>query len=148
MGTVYHNYEENTWEYAASRIIVLHEMDYETGERGDYKEMFRSGMYGTIARVAWQELRNSGIRWEAHDMVSLLAAKQHDYGHENISEFGQQGVTVRLWDKISRYENLLRRGVDPENESLVDTLKDMIGYCVLWLMLANNTFMFPLAGDK
>lgn len=148
MGEIYHNYIEGTWEYAVSRLIVHHEMDYETGNRASYKDMFRSGMYPTIARVAWQELRDSELEWDAHDMVALLAAKQHDYGHANIMEFGQQGIVVRLWDKISRYENLMRRGVDPENESLQDTLKDIIGYCILWCMLANNTFMFPLAGDR
>ena len=147
MGTVYHDYVENSWEWAVSRIIVHHELEFPMGQHAAYKDLFRKGMYTVLARAAWDDIREAGIEWEGADMITLLAGKQHDYGHGNILEFGQQGVLVRLWDKIARYDNLMRRGVDPENESLIDTLKDIIGYCVIWLMLANNTFMLPLAAD-
>jgi hypothetical protein len=148
MGTVYHDYDENTWEWAVSRIIVHHELEMHNGQRAVYKDLFRQGMYPTLARTAWAEVLDSGVEWTGPDMIALLSGKQHDYGHANIMEFGQQGVLVRLWDKIARYENLMRRGVDPENETLVDTLLDMIGYCIIYLMLKNNTFTLPLAGDR
>jgi hypothetical protein len=77
-----------------------------------------------------------------------MAGKQHDYGHGNIAKFGQMGVLVRLWDKIARYNNLVRRNADAVNESLQDTLIDMIGYVVIYQMLALGTFMFPLEADK
>lgn len=148
MGTIYNEYVPNTWEWAVSRIIVHHELDWPTGNKTPYRELYKSNMIPVIARTAWTELKDSGIDMDAHEMIGLLAGKQHDYGHANIMEHGQHGVMIRLWDKIARYDNLQRRGVDPENESLHDTLKDMVGYCIIWLMLGNNTFTLPLAGDK
>ena len=143
----YHDMQPDTWEWAAMRIIVGNELDMHTGTRTKYEQLFGSGMWIPLARTAWAELKNNDNEWTAEEMVALLASKQHDYGHENILKFGTQGVQVRLWDKIARYNNLRRRGVEPENEGLTDTLKDMIGYCVLLLMLQNNTFTLPLSGD-
>jgi len=143
----YHDMEPNTWEWAAMRIIVANELDMHTGTRTKYEQLFGSGMWIPLARTAWAELKNNDLEWTAEQMVQLLASKQHDYGHENILKFGTQGVQVRLWDKIARYNNLRRRGAEPHNEAFTDTLKDIIGYSVLLLMLQNNTFTLPLSGD-
>lgn len=143
----YHEMEPNTWEWAAMRIIVGNELDMHTGTRTKYEQLFGSGMWVPLARTAWAELKNNDLEWTPEQMVQLLASKQHDYGHENILKFGTRGVQVRLWDKIARYNNLRRRGAEPENEAFTDTLKDMIGYSVLLLMLLNNTFTLPLSGD-
>lgn len=140
-------YSQNSWEYAATRIIVQHEMDIATSGKADYPKLFDSGMFAVLARTAWQELRDNGFDWDIDSQVGLLASKQHDYGHDNILKFGTQGVLVRLWDKISRYQNLVRRGVEPENESVADTLVDMIGYSVIWFMLKNGTFTNQLQED-
>lgn len=147
MGTVYTEYEPNTWEWAVSRIIVQHELEWPTGNKTPYRDLYRSHLLPAIARTAWTELGQSGVDMDAHELIRFLAKKQHDYGHYNILEHGQHGVMVRLWDKIARYDNLQRRGVDPENESLQDTLQDMIGYCIIYMMLGNNTFTLPLAED-
>lgn len=148
MGVVYPDYVEGTWEGAVARIIVHHELEMHNGQRAPYRDLFRQGMYPAMARTAWAEIMDAEPDWDIHQQIALLAGKQHDYGHANIMEFGQQGVLVRLWDKVSRYDNLMRRGVDPENESLLDTLRDIVGYCIIWLMLSNNTFTLPLAKDK
>ena len=34
------------------------------------------------------------------DLAELIAAKQNDYGKDNILGFGEQGLVVRLWDKL------------------------------------------------
>lgn len=141
-------YEPDTWEHAVANIIVFHEMEHEFTGKAKYRDLFRSEMFVQLARVAWTELVRNGDEWDLHDQVALLASKQHDYGAGNILEFGAVGIKVRLFDKIARYENLHRRGADPANESLQDTLRDMIGYCILGQMLQNNTFILPLAADK
>ena len=143
----YQDMQPDTWEWSAMRIIIANELDMHTGTRTKYEQLFGPGMWVPLARTAWAELKNNDHDWTPEQMVQLLASKQHDYGHENILRFGTQGVQVRLWDKIARYNNLKRRGVEPENEGMIDTLKDMIGYCVLMLMLQNNTFTLPLSGD-
>jgi hypothetical protein len=105
-------------------------------------------MIVAIGQCAWAELKRLNVPWTLEDQVKLMAGKQHDYGHGNITKFGQMGVLVRLWDKIARYNNLIRRNADAVNETLQDTLIDMIGYVVIHQMLALGTFMFPLEADK
>ncbi len=91
-------------------------------------------------------------------VTTLIASKQHDYGHENIAKFGTEGLKVRLWDKVARYENLKRRHVDrtlevnpsafvPLNESIEDTLDDIVGYCIIGAMVERGTFYLSLAAD-
>lgn len=97
-----------------------------------------------IARVAWMELSDSDL--QPDDLVELLASKQHDYGSKNILKFGERGILVRLWDKISRYDNLSKR-YTAYNESVRDTLSDMIGYVVLLYMVRAGVFTLPLECD-
>ena len=80
------------------------------------------------------------------DMLDLVISKQWDYGHGNIAKFGLIGIVVRLSDKIERLKNLLSTGASPSNESLDDTKMDIVGYCILALMLIDGTFMKPLGG--
>jgi len=96
-----------------------------------------------IAYDAIGELRQQNI-WDAQAMTDLLISKQRDYGHGNINAFGTYGVLVRLSDKIERLKNLMSNVIDPTNESVVDTLQDMVGYCVIAMMLDDGTFALPL----
>ena len=93
-----------------------------------------------IAAMRYREM------WDTGFMVSTLCKKQHDYGHGNINRFGIYGVIVRLSDKIERLENL-NKIETPHNESKHDTLLDIVGYCVIALMLMDNTFNLEL-GDN
>ena len=34
----------------------------------------------------------------ALEVAKVVIAKQHDYGHDNILAFKEQGLVVRLWD--------------------------------------------------
>lgn len=97
-----------------------------------------------IAAARW--LREYG-EWSVDDLHYLLCSKQHDYGHGNILAFGIFGVVVRLSDKVARLENLLSHGEAPKNESIVDTLHDVIGYAVIARMLADEQFALEL-GDN
>lgn len=74
-----------------------------------------------------------------------VCSKQADYGHANIDRFGIEGIKVRLSDKICRINNLAAR--DPQNESLFDSWLDIVGYCVIGLMVTEGTFGLPLAAD-
>lgn len=94
--------------------------------------------------------------WDSAEMSRLLAAKQHDYGHKNIDRFGLQGIVVRLNDKYERLANLeftrqfLKEGntVAPKvDETIFDTLQDIVGYCIIGLMVLDDTFKLEL-GDN
>jgi len=68
----------------------------------------------------------------------IFLAKQHDYGSENIAQFGEVGVLVRLNDKMERLKNLVTNNNTPKNESLQDTLYDIINYAIIYSMILND----------
>ena len=82
-----------------------------------------------------QSCRDTALR-----IAEIVISKQHDYGHDNILAFREQGFVVRLWDKISRLKNLIWGKGTPKNESIEDTFIDIAGYAIIGLMLANETF--------
>src|SRR5699024_2319202 len=82
------------------------------------------------------------------EIIDVLISKQRDYGHSNITRYGIAGVIVRLSDKIARLNNLAARGLQPENETIQDTLVDIIGYTLIIRMLLNGTFELDLAEDQ
>lgn len=81
------------------------------------------------------------------DLVHTLAQKQFDYGHENVTAFGIDGLLVRAHDKIARLRNLLNRET-PSFESVEDTWLDLTGYSILAMMVLNGTFGLSLALDQ
>ena len=87
--------------------------------------------------------------WDFHEMGNLLIMKQHDYGHENILNFGQIGLAVRVCDKVARLVNLVEKNAGPmvNGESTIDTYRDIVGYAVLSQMLDNSTFELELGGN-
>lgn len=67
------------------------------------------------------------------DIAQLLELKGRRYGHNALLRWGLLGMLIRVDSKISRAINLhanphLAEGTD---ESLRDTLQDVMGYCVL-----------------
>jgi hypothetical protein len=73
--------------------------------------------------------------------------KQRDYGHNNIAKFGITGLVIRVHDKVARAENLLMKQDYEnavENESLFDTLMDIVGYSIIAFMWLNETFLYQL----
>lgn len=85
--------------------------------------------------------------WDINYMHSLLIGKQQDYGHENILQFGLTGVAIRMTDKIHRLQTLLKNKTEPQNESLLDTWRDLVGYATIAQMLDINTFTLELKGE-
>jgi hypothetical protein len=80
-----------------------------------------------------------------HDIVEILIRKQRDYGPENIAKFGRFGLVVRTHDKVARLENLLATGNKPSNESVLDTLIDIVGYSAIGIMWEKDEFLLSLA---
>jgi len=72
--------------------------------------------------------------------LKLFRDKQYDYGPENISNFGDIGVLVRLNDKIERLKNLMFSNKEAHNESIADTWIDIGNYGLIGLMCAINTW--------
>lgn len=105
-----------------------------------------------LSPIFWTSVACSAInelkylkKWDNDEMVNLLGRKQNDYGHGNIEKFGQFGILVRLSDKVERLKNLKKKKA--QSEPYEDALVDIVGYCVVALMLDDGTFGLELGDD-
>ena len=77
------------------------------------------------------------------EIASTLVRKQLDYGPNNIAQAPGgplNGLRVRIFDKVSRINNLIDTGVAPENESLRDSFLDLANYGVIGLMVIDGVW--------
>ena len=84
------------------------------------------------------------------EQYDTFVKKQHDYGPGNIMLGGSvdneedvslalKGITIRLNDKINRLVTLLlKSNREPQNESVLDTFKDIAVYSVIAQVVANK----------
>jgi len=89
----------------------------------------------------------AACRKAALEVAELVISKQHDYGPNNIlmSPFGaEKGIVIRLYDKLARFANLLENNKTPRNETIDDTVKDIMGYGLVTKMVRDNTFTLPM----
>lgn len=86
-----------------------------------------------------------GYSFTVPQITDILIKKQKDYGPLNIWRFGLKGIIVRVHDKVARLENLLSKQSEACNESIEDTLIDIIGYSAIAIMLMRDQFLTPLA---
>ena len=71
--------------------------------------------------------------------AKLFDKKQTDYGPRNISGFGAFGVVVRMNDKFERLKTLMgRKRRRPQNESIMDSLRDISNYANIAILLETN----------
>jgi len=69
-------------------------------------------------------------------VAELLKRKNTDYGNsynETRREFGPVAFLLRINDKFARLKTLTCQQAQVTDESVEDTLKDIIGYCTLEL---------------
>lgn len=75
-------------------------------------------------------------------VVDLLLKKNKDYGSSVFESpilfpelKAKDCILIRMSDKIKRFSNLVTSGKTPEvDESIADTMKDLAGYAILWLV--------------
>lgn len=83
-------------------------------------------------------------------MTDLLIAKNKDYKGASF-DLGLNGNMVHLWDKVTRYKNLVEkdmRGEQPNFEGIEDTLRDIIGYAVIGLHILKSEVKERGNGEK
>ena len=103
-----------------------------------------STSWSVVAADAILIARDRGLDFTVDSVQETLVRKQRDYGHENIRRFGLQGLLVRIHDKVARLENLVANGGTPNNESIEDTLLDIVGYSAIGIMWEKGEFMLDL----
>lgn len=71
-----------------------------------------------------------------HNIINLLVKKNHDYGNSFGNQLARRGsivFAIRMEDKVSRLRTLINEEAQVKDESIFDTLNDIIGYCILFL---------------
>lgn len=65
---------------------------------------------------------------------NTCVAKNHDYGNsasDLYNKFGLISYVVRMNDKMSRINTLIKREAEVKDEKITDTLLDLANYCLL-----------------
>jgi len=68
------------------------------------------------------------------DITAILLKKNQDYGGASF-DLGLNGNMVHLWDKVRRYRQLVESKEEPNFETIEDTLKDILGYGIIGLII-------------
>ncbi len=97
-----------------------------------------------LADVYTATQKRAEVPIEDSELISLIALKQSWYGPYNILAFGTLGILIRISDKFARLENLEQLQVNPEEETIRDTLLDLCGYCIIGVMVKNDLMEIPL----
>lgn len=90
---------------------------------------------------------DEAVHQAAKEIADLVISKQKDYGPKNIMNSvvsPELSIAVRLNDKLARLAHLVQNGATPENESLKDTARDIVGYGLVLNMVLDGTFLLPL----
>jgi transcriptional regulator with XRE-family HTH domain len=134
-----------TDSYLTTNLRDLHDYLIELGDPRNPMSSPAELVYviTSIGRTAAALLREHD-RWDTTRLETLLCGKQADYGHHNINAFGLVGIAVRLSDKLARYHNLTSTGGSPRNETIEDTLDDLVGYAVVARMFHHRSFNYEL----
>ena len=81
------------------------------------------------------------VREITDSLITTLLKKNEDYGGASF-DLGLNGNMVHLWDKIRRYRNLVenmqKSTINPNFESIEDTLRDIIGYAIIGLIISDD----------
>ena len=107
----------------------------------DVKSVFDKVKNTALFKVL--ELNKASIDSILNEAFNLGVRKNNDYGSDNILKFGIIGLIVRLGDKISRYKNLsMNKNIEQQvkDESLKDTLMDIINYATYGEMLSKDVW--------
>lgn len=93
--------------------------------------------YRFIKVPEFNKVEESEIVTIANEIAKLVEKKDKDYNHafsKTLKEYGNVVYFIRIDDKLNRLKNLMLNNTNAEvEESVEDTLKDIIGYTLLML---------------
>lgn len=72
----------------------------------------------------------------AIEVAELVEKKNRDYNNsfdKTLAEYGDTAYFLRIEDKLSRLKSLSKKDAPEIDESVEDTLKDIIGYTLLMI---------------
>lgn len=77
----------------------------------------------------------------ANEIIKLVSQKNAQYDNAYFrlrDEWNAQSFCVRIGDKYYRLVNLVKSGQNTTDEPIEDTIKDIVGYCLLELIYRNS----------
>lgn len=86
-----------------------------------------------------QELHNV-----ADEVIKLVIDKNNKYGDAYFKlrdEWGSASFCVRLGDKYLRLANIAKTGRVVTDETVEDTIRDIVGYCLLELIYLKYEYL-------
>jgi len=104
--------------------------------------------YGTMQKpdeTADVETTNEEFDNICTEISELVKSKNERYGDNNLTKFGHLGIIIRMYDKLSRLENLTKTGCksaeefDKLKKSIEGQYKDIAGYAVVALRLMRGS---------
>lgn len=81
------------------------------------------------------------IKKIANDIADLVEKKNTDYNSsfdKTLEKYGPTAYFLRISDKLERAEQLTKNKALVKDEKIEDTLKDVIGYTLLYLNYMEN----------
>ena len=79
-------------------------------------------------------------------LKELYKTKNHDYGDsfgKSFKEYGVMMAAIRLDDKLNRFKTLIKEKQMVNDESIVDTLRDLANYSLMTIIeIENDTNIF------
>lgn len=83
----------------------------------------------------------------ANEVAELVGRKNTDYGSafDKLMNEHSDYFVIRLKEKIMRFEQVSKHGAKVQDEAIQDTVKDIIGYCLLFLNYQESS---PIHEDK
>ena len=81
------------------------------------------------------------IKEIALEVAELVEKKNRDYGNSfdrTLGDYGDTAYFLRIEDKLSRLKSLSKKEAAVIDESIEDTLKDIIGYTLLMINNKRN----------
>ena len=85
-------------------------------------------------------MQEKDIQEITNEITRILLKKNEDYGSASF-DLGLNGNMVHLWDKIKRYRTIIENSSNnktPNYETLDDTLRDIIGYGIIGLIISKK----------
>ena len=130
---------KNNTDYLTINKIYTVIEEYKTSYKivDDENKMFCYSKCRFIKVPEVNEVYESEIVTIAKEIGQLVEKKDKDYNSafaKTLKEYGNVVYFIRIDDKLNRLKNLMLNNNNAEvNESVEDTLKDIIGYTLLML---------------
>lgn len=89
------------------------------GQRGEHQKLIAEYGVQVVATLIRKNSDYGGSAWQHPCLLQKLS--------------GREGIQVRMSDKVQRLQKLLNGDTAQVAESIEDTMKDLVGYAMLWL---------------